>query len=56
MYYEDADSTEKRNVLSFGKRSNPVTSFIESMTDDDASVIDELSTLDEDPEVAKLTV
>lgn len=56
MYYEDADSTEKRQVLAFGKVTNPVVSYIEKMSDDEASVIDELSVLDDDPEVAKLTV
>jgi uncharacterized phage-associated protein len=55
-YYETSDSAEKRVVIAFGRRKNPIISFIEDMSDDEAAVLDELGDLDAAPEVAKLTV
>ncbi|MBX3187540.1 MAG: hypothetical protein KF819_11020 [Labilithrix sp.] len=55
MYYDDSDSIEKRLVMAFGRRDNPIVTFIEGRSDDDAAVIDELSDLDRDAGVAKLT-
>lgn len=55
-YYRDAESAEKRQILSFGTRTNSLVSFIENLNEDDAAVIDELAELDARVEVAKLTV
>lgn len=56
VYYASADSSEKRQVLAFGNQANPILAFIENMNDDDAAVVDELSNLDEQPELANRTV
>lgn len=55
-YYESAESPSKTQVMAFGAaNANSLINFMQSMSDDEASIVDELSMLDDDEEVAKLT-
>jgi hypothetical protein len=42
--------------MNVDRSANSTIEFMQTMTDDEASVVDELSQLDLDPEIAKQTV
>lgn len=55
-YYSSTPSHAREQILTFQPgKANSLIDFMQSMTDDEASVVDELAQLDVDPEIAKLT-
>ncbi len=55
-YYGAVDTPERRHITAFGTKINPLVQYMQDMDDDEAALIDELSKLDDDIEVAKLSV